>query len=163
MLTGVAFGLASLGALGACLAAWQLIGWLTLGALPPVADAWRHAGVTGALIVAFFDWLPLVLGAAIAFHALVAWLGVGLYWRRAWARRGALVFAACWAGVAVAAWGVVRYALEDLARGYPDRAAFARAAQVLASQLVLVNIGLAAGLLLLLIQPAVRAQFRSGR
>jgi hypothetical protein len=163
MLTGVALGLAGLGALGACLAAWQLLGWLALGALPPVADTWRHAGVTGALIVAFFDWLPLVLGAAIAFHTLVAWLGVGLYWRRAWARRGTLLFAGCWAAVAALAWAVVRYALEDLARGYPDRAAFARAAEALADQLALVNVALAAGLLLLLIQPAVRAQFSAGR
>ena len=163
MLTAVARSLAALGTLGAGLAAWQLLGWLTAGSAPLVADAWRDAGLTGELMVGFFGWLPLVLGAAIVFHTVVAWLGIGLFWRRPWARRATLAFSFGWAGVAALTFAVARYALEDLARGYPDRAHFARVAESLAAEVALVNVGLAAALVLLLIQPAVRAQFRSGR
>ena len=163
MLNSVALGLAVLGTVGAGLAAWQLLAWAVAGSLPLVADAWRDAGLTGELMVALFDWLPLVLGAALVFHATVAWLGVGLLWRRAGARRTALVFAAGWAGLAVLGWLAARLALADLARGYPERAEFARAAATLAAEVTLLNVGLAVLLVLLLIQPAVRAQFSAGR
>jgi hypothetical protein len=163
MLTAVAFSLATLGALGAGLAAWQLLAWLTAGGVPLVADAWRSAGLTGELMVGFIDWLPEVLAAAIVFHTIVAWLGVGLLWRRPWARRATLVFAWAWAGLAALVLGVARYALADLARGYPQHAHFAAVAGSLALEVALVNIALAAALVLLLIQPAVRAQFSAGR
>jgi hypothetical protein len=163
MLTAVALSLAMLGTIGAGLASWQLLGWAVAGSLPVVADAWRDAGLTGELMVALFDWLPLVLGAAIVFHSAVAWLGVGLLWRRPWARRAALGFAIAWGAVAALAFAAARFALEDLARGYPERAHFAHVAQGLAAEVALVNLGLAAMLVLLLIQPAVRAQFSAGR
>lgn len=163
MLTAVALSFVALGTLGAGLAAWQLLGWAAAGGAPPVADAWRNAGLAGELMVAFFGWLPVVLGVAVAFHLLVAWLGVGLLWRRPWARRAALVFAFVWAALATTAVGVVRYALEDLARGYPQHAHFAQVAESLAVEVALVNLALAAALVLLLIQPAVRAQFSAGR
>lgn len=163
MLTAVALSLAALGTLGAVLAAWQLLGWVAAGSVPLVADSWRDAGLAGELMVAFFGWLPAVLGAAIVFHTLVAWLGVGLLWRRPWARRAALGFAFVWAAVATLAFGVARYALEDLARGYPQHAHFAQVAESLAVEVALVNVALAAALVLLLIQPAVRAQFSAGR
>jgi hypothetical protein len=163
MLTAVAASLAALGTLGACLAGWQLVIWAVSGGLPLVADSWRDAGLTGELMVAAFERLPLVLGAAIAFHALVAWLGVGLLWRRPWARRATLIFAFAWAGVATLSWGIAHYVLADLARGYPERAHFAAVAGALAAQVALVNVALAAALVLLLIQPAVRAQFSAGR
>jgi hypothetical protein len=163
MLNAVALSLATLGTLGAGLAAWQLVGWVTAGSAPLVADAWRDAGLTGELMVGFIGWLPLVLVAAIVFHTIVAWLGVGLLWRRPWARRATLVFAFAWAGLAALAFGVARYALEDLARGYPQHAHFARVAESLATEVTLVNVALAAALVLLLIQPPVRAQFSAGR
>lgn len=163
MLTAVAVSLAALGTLGAGLATWQLLGWAAAGSTPLVADAWRNAGLTGELMVGFIGWLPLVLGAAIVFHTIVAWLGVGLFWRRPWARRATLVFSFAWAGVAALAFAVTRYALEDLARGYPEHAHFARVAESLAAEVTLVNVALALALVLLLIQPAVRAQFSSGR
>jgi hypothetical protein len=162
LLTAVGLCLAGLGTLGVLLAGWQLLAWVVISSLPPVADVWRHAGLTGELIVAFFAWLPLILLVAIAFHGAVAWLGLGLLWRRSWARRPAIVFSALWIAVAAAAWLVVRYALDDLARGYPDHASFALAAQALATQVTILNVGLATALILLLIQPAVRAQFSAG-
>jgi len=162
MLTAVAASLAALGTLGAGLAAWQLAVTLAAGGAPLVADAWRDAGLTGQLLAGFIGWLPLVLGAAIGFHALVAWLGVGLLWRRPWARRAALVFSFAWGGLAALGGGVVRYALADLARGYPQHAHFAAVASALAAEVALINIALAAALALLLIQPAVRAQFSAG-
>jgi hypothetical protein len=162
MLSAVGMCLAGLGMLGVALASWQLFGWLLTGGLPAVADVWRHSGLTGELMVAFFAWLPLVLGAAVLFHGFVAWLGLGLLWRRPWARRGGLWFAGLWAATAAGAWFLVHAALEDLVRGYPDRAGFARVAESLAGQVTVVNIGLGAGLAWLLLQPAVRAQFRSG-
>jgi hypothetical protein len=103
-----------------------------------------------------------VLGAAILFHGFVAWLGLGLLWRRASARRGGLVFASVWAAVAVGTWLVVHAALADLARGYPDRAGFAAVAESLAVEVTCVNIALSAALAWLLTRPAVRMQFRSG-
>ena len=163
MLTAVALSLAALGTLGAALAAWQLVGWLVAGHTPLIADSWRDAGLTGDLMVAFFGWLPLVLGAAIVFHTAVAWLGLGLLWRRPWARGATLWFAFLWAGLAALGFGVVHYALADLARGYPERAQFARVAESLAVEVTLVNVALAAALVLLLIQPAVRVQFTAGR
>jgi hypothetical protein len=163
MLAAVALSLAVLGTLGAGLAAWQLLAWAVSGSVPLVADAWRDAGLTGQLMVGFFAWLPLVLIAAIVFHSIVAWLGVGLFWRRPWARRATLVFACVWASLATLVFLIVRYALEDLARGYPARAQFARAAESLAGEVALANVALAAALVLLLIQPAVRALFSAGR
>ncbi len=163
MLTAVALSLATLGMLGAGLAAWQLLGWLTAGSVPLVAEAWRNAGLTGAFMVGFIGWLPAVLGAAILFHLGVAWLGVGLLWRRPWARRATLLFAFGWGGVAALSFGLAHYALADLARGYPQHAHFAAVAESLALELGLVNVALAAALALLLIQPAVRLQFSAGR
>ena len=163
LVTAVGLAFAVLGTIGACLAGWQLTGWLLFGNVPQVADAWRQVGLTGQLFVALFAWLPLVLALAVAFHAFVAWLGVGLLWRRAGARRVALVFAASWAGLALLVWLAARLALADLARGYPERAAFARVAATLATQVTLLNVGLALLLVLLLAQPAVRAQFSAGR
>ncbi len=163
MLTAVALSLATLGTLGAGLASWQLLGWVVAGSLPVVADAWRDAGLTGEIMVALFNWLPLVLGAAIVFHTGVAWLGVGLLWRRPWARRATLALAFTWAAVAALGFAIARFALADLARGYPERAHFAHVAQALAAQVTLVNLVLATLLVLLLIQPAVRAQFSAGR
>ncbi len=163
MVTAVALSLAALGTLGAGLAAWQLVGWVTAGSVPLVADAWRNAGLTGELMVGFIGWLPLVLGAAIVFHTIVAWLGVGLVWRRPWARRATLVFSFAWAALAALGFAVTRYALEDLARGYPEHAHFARVAESLATEVTLVNVALALAVVLLLIQPAVRAQFSAGR
>jgi hypothetical protein len=163
IVSAVGLSRAGLGSLGVLLAGWQLLWWVVLGSLPPVADVWRHSGVTGELIVALFAWLPLILLLGIFFHGVAAWLGLGLLWRRSWARRGAIAFAALWIAIAAVAWLVVRYALEDLARGYPDRAGFALAAQALATQVTVLNVGLAAAMVLLLIQPAVRAQFSVGR
>lgn len=163
LVTTVGLALAMLGTVGACLAGWQLAGWLLLGNVPQLDESWRHAGLAGQLFVALFDWLPLVLVLAIAFHAYVAWLGVGLVWRRAGARRATLAFACGWAALAALVWLAVRLALEDLARGYPERAAFARGAQTLATGVMLLNVSLAVLLVLLLVQPAVRAQFSAGR
>jgi len=162
MLTSVGLCLACLGMLGVMLACWQLLGWAVTGGLPSVADIWRHSGLTGDLMVALFAWLPLVLAAAMLFHAFVAWLGLGLLWRRPWARRAGLVFAGLWAVTAAGVWVGVRVALEDLARGYPERAGFARTAESLAGQVGFVNIALGVALVWLLVQPAVRVQFRSG-
>jgi hypothetical protein len=162
MLTAIGLSLAGLGLVGATLAAWQLAGWLLGGGLPPVAGVWRHSGLTGELFVAFFAWLPELLAGAVLFHAFVAWLGLGLLWRRPWARRGGLWFACAWAATAALSWLVVRAALGDLARGYPDRAGFAAMAGILAGQVALLNVALGAALAWLLLQPAVRAQFRSG-
>ena len=163
MLSAVALSLTVLGALGAGLAAWQLLGWAVVGGLPVIADAWRGAGVAGTLLVAFFDYLPVVLGIAMIGQSIVAWLGLGLLWRRPWARRATIGFAFVWTALAVLLFGIVRYALEDLARGYPERSAFAHAAESLSTEITLVNVALAAALVLLLIQPAVRAQFSAGR
>ncbi|MBS0375819.1 MAG: hypothetical protein JSR73_14670 [Proteobacteria bacterium] len=162
MLSTVALSLASIGALGVGLAAWQLAAWTLLGSLPPLAESWRAAGVTGELLTAFFQRLPLLLMVAIVFHAWLAWLGLGLLWRRPWARRATLGFGFAWAALAAGGYALAHYALGDLARGYAEYRHFAAVAESLVGQVALVNVALAAALVLLLIQPAVRAQFRSG-
>ena len=163
MLTAVALSLVGLGALGACLAAWQLAGFALFGSAPVVADVWRHAGLVGELLVSVFAWLPALLAAAVVLQALVAWLGLGLLWRRPWARHGTLGLAMLWVTLTAGAWAVAHYALADLARGYPEQAAFARAASAFAGQVAFVNIGLAVALAVFLVQPAVRVQFSAGR
>lgn len=159
MVTAVGLCLAMLGIVGATLAAWQVLAWLLYRGLPVPSPTWAEYGVTGELFAAFFEWLPVLLLLAVAFHAFVAWLGFGLFRRRPGARVAAIGFAFGWAATAVLGWLVVRHALEDLARGYPDRAGFALAAEALATQVTLFNVAIAAGLVLLMIQPAVRAQF----
>jgi hypothetical protein len=159
MLNSVGMCLAGLGALGAFLAGWQFAGWASSGAWPTAAAVWRESGLTGQLFVAFFAWLPQLLVAAILFHLFVAAVGTGLLWRRIWAWRGALVLAISWIALAAVAWFVARTALDDLASGYPARAAFARAAEVVASEVTLLSVALGAGLVLLLVHPAVREQF----
>ena len=163
MLTAVGVCFAGVGLLGALLGSWQLLGWMLSGGVPVVAEVWRHSGLTGDLFVAFFAWLPAVLALGVLYHAVVAALGIGLVARRGWARRGSLGLAALWVAAAVIAWLVVRTALEDLARGDPDRAVFAHSAEALASEVSLLSIVIGIGLAVLLLQPAVRAQFRSGR
>ena len=162
MLSTVGLSLAAGGALGAVLGGWQLLGWALGGGVPVVAEVWRHSGLTGDFFVAFFARLPLVLGAGTLFHALLAWLGVGLALRRSWARPGALALAALMIVLAALAWLTARVVLEDLARGFPERAPFAREAEFLATVVALLSIGIGVGLALLLAQPAVRAEFRSG-
>ena len=162
MLSTVGVSLAAGGALGTLLGGWQLLGWALGGGVPVVAEVWRHCGLTGDFFVAFFARLPLVLGAGTLFHALVAWLGVGLVLRRSWARPGALALAALMVLLAALAWVTARTVLEDLARGFPERAPFAREAEFLATVVALLSIGIGIGLALLLAQPAVRAEFRSG-
>ena len=161
MLTAVALSLAGLGALGAGLSCWQFFVMME-GVRPVVADVWRHSGLAGELLVRFFDALPSVLAGATVYHLLIAVLGIGLARRRAWARDGGMGLGLFWVASAAVAWAVARYALEDLARADPGRAGFARVAESLAAQVALVNVGVGAALLLLLIQPAVSAQFRSG-
>ncbi|MBS0393973.1 MAG: hypothetical protein JSR54_05060 [Proteobacteria bacterium] len=162
MLNAVALSLVALGLLGAGLAVWQLLGWTVFGSLPPLADAWRDAGLTGEILAVFFARLPLVLLGAFAFHAALAWLGWGLHRRRPWARGVALAFAFAWAGLAAAGYALAQHALADLARGHPQYLHFASVAASLAAEVALVNGALAAALVLLLIQRAVRAQFSAG-
>jgi hypothetical protein len=162
MLNAVGLCLAGLGTLGALLAAWQLAGWALLGGPPGVAEVWRHSGLAGDLLVRFFDALPAVLTGAIVFHVFVACLGVGLYRRRRWAWPAGLGLAALWAATAVLSWRLIARALDDLARGFPDRALFAYAAERLATGVAAVSIGLGVVLAWLLLQPAVRVEFRTG-
>jgi hypothetical protein len=158
MVTAVGFCLGALGLIGATLAGWQLLAYLLTGG-PVVATIWQQYGLTGELFGAFFRWLPLWLALAVAFHAFVAWLGFGLFWRRPWARRRAIVFAFVWGAIALLGWAGLWFALDDLQRGYPDRAAFAAAVKPLTAQVALLNVGLSAVLILLMIQPTVRTQF----
>lgn len=158
MVTAVGLCLGALGLIGATLAGWQLLAYLLTGG-PVVAGVWRQYGLTGALFGAFFRWLPLWLALGVAFHALVGWLGFGLFWRRPWARRRAIGFAFAWGAIALLAWAGLWVALDDLQRGYADRAAFAVAVKSLTAQIALLNVGLSAALILLMIQPSVRAQF----
>lgn len=151
--------LAVLGILGATFATWQLLAWALWRGAPVLSDVWSHYGLTGGLFAAFFNWLPLWLLLGVAFHAFVARLGYALFRRERWARRGAITFAWGWAALAVLGWAAVWYALDDLQRGYPDRAAFAGVAKVVLMQVTLLNLGLSAALILLMIQPSVRAQF----
>ena len=162
MVSAVGLCLAVGGVLGAVLGAWQLLGWILGGGVPVVAEVWRHSGLTGEFFVAFFASLPFVLGAGIIFHVLLAWLGLGLMLRRPWARPGALGFAAFWIALAALAWLATHAALLDLAHGFPERAAFAQGAEMLATEAALLSIGIGVGLALLLLQPSVRAEFRSG-
>ncbi len=162
MLSTAGLCLAVGGMLGAALGSWQLIGWALGGEVPVVAEVWRHSGLTGELFVYFFAWLPFVLGAGVALHALVAWLGLGLLLRWSWARPGALALAAFWVIFAALAWLVARAALEDLARGFPERAQFAHEAEFLATVVALLSIAIGLGLALLLVQPDVRARFSAG-
>jgi hypothetical protein len=159
IVTAVGLCLAALGILGATLATGQLIAWGLFRGVPVVADVWTHSGLTGDLFVYFFEWLPLWLVLGAAFHAFVGLLGISLWRRRPWARTGAIAFAWAWGVVALLGWAVVWFALDDLQGGYPERAAFAQAVKGLAAQVALINVGLSAGLILLMIQPAVRAQF----
>lgn len=161
MVSAVGACLAVLGFLGVAFATWQLLAWALWRGAPVLSEVWSHYGLTGGLFATFFDWLPLWLLLAIAFHAVVAKLGLGLYWRRSWARRGAIRFAWAWAALAVLGWAAVWYALDDLQRGYPDRAAFAGVAKMVLMQVSLLNLGLSATLILLMIQPSVRAQFEA--
>ena len=158
MVTAVGFCLGALGAIGATLASWQLLAYLLTGG-PVIAGVWRQYGLTGALFGAFFRWLPLWLVLGAAFHACLGWLGFGLFSRRPAARRRTIAFAFAWGALALLGWAGFWYALDDLQRGYPDRAAFASAVKALTAQIALLNVGLAAALILLLIQPSVRAQF----
>ncbi len=162
MVTAVALSLIILGTLGAVLAAWQLCAWLAAGGVPAVAEIWRHSGVTGDLMVSMFEYLPGVLMAAILLQGAATWVGLGLLWRRPGARRAAIALAALGGSAAIAARALTHYALLDLARGFPDRAAFALAADWLALQATLVALAVAAAMILLLVQPAVRRQFSSG-
>lgn len=159
MVTAVGACLAVLGFLGAVLGTWQLLAWALWRGAPVLSEVWSNYGLTGGLFAAFFDWLPLWLLLGIAFHAYVGKLGMGLFWRRAWARASAIRFAWTWAALAVLGWAALWYALDDLQRGYPDRAAFAGVAKLLLMQVSLLNLGVSAVLILLMIQPSVRAQF----
>jgi hypothetical protein len=158
MVTAVGLCLGTLGLIGATLAGWQLLAYFLTGG-PVVASVWAEYGLTGELFATFFRWLPLWLALGIAFHAFVGWLGFGLFWRRPWARRRAIAFAFAWGAAALLGWAGLWFALDDLQRGYPDRAAFAAAVKPLTAQVALLNVGLAAALVLLMIQPSVRAQF----
>jgi hypothetical protein len=158
MVTAVGFCLGALGLIGATLASWQLLAYFVTGG-PVVASVWERYGLTGALFGTFFRWLPLWLALGVAFHAFVGWLGFGLFWRRPWARRRTIGFAFAWGAIALLGWAGLWIALDDLQRGYADRAAFAVAVKTLTAQVALLNVGLAAALILLMIQPSVRAQF----
>jgi hypothetical protein len=161
MLNAVGRALAVLGLLGAGLAAWQLAGWWRAGA-PPVAEVWHHSGLTGAILVTFFAALPAVLAAAILCQLLLAWLGVGLLRRKAWALPAARAFALFWIVATAAAWLLARAALADLAVASPERAGFAAAALALAAEAAIAN-GLVGGaFLMLLLQDAVSREFRPG-
>ena len=159
MLSAVGMCLAVVGSIGAALAAWQLGGMALSGAWPTAAQVWHEQGLTGRLFIDIIGWLPQLLSAAIVFHLFVAAVGAGLLWRRPWAWRGALALAIFWIVSAAAAWLVVRAALDDLATGYPAHAAVARTSEVLASEVTLLSMALGAGLMLLLVHPAVRGQF----
>lgn len=159
MVTAVGGCLAGLGILGATFATWQLLAWALWRGAPVLSDVWSHYGLTGGLFAVLFDWLPVWLLLAIAFHAFVARLGFGLFRRERWARRGAIGFAWAWAALAALGWAAVWYALDDLQRGYPDRAQFAGVAKLVLMQVSLLNLGLSAALVLLMIQPSVRARF----
>jgi len=162
MLNAVGVSLAGLGLLGAGLATWQFAGWVLSGTWPAAAAIWNESGLTGRLFVAFIAWLPQLLVAGALLHLAVAAIGAGLLWRRAWAWRAALVLAVGWIALAALGWFTARAALDDLATGYPTRAAFARAAELVASGVTLFGIALGAGLVILLIHPAVRDEFSAG-
>ena len=116
---------------------------------------------------------PIAIGSMPApIATVVITIGRARFWHasesasireRPWARRATLGFAFAWGGLAMLSLGVARYALADLASGYPEHAHFAAVAGSLALEVALVNVALAAALMLLLIQPAVRVQFSAGR
>jgi len=162
MLTGIGCCFAAAGAIGSVLGLWQLLGWTLAGGVPVVAEVWRHAGLTGDFFVAFFRWLPAVLGVGVVLHVLVAWLGIGLIARRAWAWRGAFAFAGLWAAATLGGWLLAGYALRDLAAVDPAWALAAHGAEVIAGEVAVLGVVLGAALALFLLQPAVRAQFRPG-
>ena len=163
MVTAVALSLVILGALGAVLAAWQLYVWSAAGGAPAVAEVWRHSGIAGDYLVQVFAWLPAVLVAAVLFQGAVAGLGLGLLRRRPAARRALIALTLLWVLAVVAVRALVHDALADLALRSIERASFAVAADALATQVMLVMVAAAAALVLLLVQPAVRAQFSAGR
>jgi hypothetical protein len=163
MVTAVGLSLLVLGSLGALLALWQLGAWLVAGSVPEVAEVWRHSGVAGDYLVWLFARMPAVLLAAAVLQAAVAALGWGLL--RRWPGARGVTIAATALGLALAT-GIrvlVHDALLVLAHDYADRASFAIAVDALATQVLLVTVAVAAALVLLLIQPAVRAQFSAGR
>jgi hypothetical protein len=151
MVNAVGLALGFLGVVGAVLAGWQVVGFTIAGGVPAVAEIWRHSGLTGDIIVTFFAWLPQLLAAAILWHLVVAALGAGLIGRRRWAWSGGLAFAVLWTACTAGAWLLSVVALEDLARGYPERASFAHAVEPLAAWVALGNVAV------------VRAQFRADR
>jgi hypothetical protein len=159
LVTAIGRCLWALGGLGAALCAIQfgLRAWT--GRWPVPAVAWSLAGRFGALVVLLFRLLPLLLTLALAFHLLVAWLGYGLYARRAWGRRATLAFCTVWAAVSTGVWLVVRPALADYAQRFPEQAQFAAALSTLATEILVLVLLLAGGLALLLTRPSVRAQF----
>jgi hypothetical protein len=159
LVTAIGGCLWALGGLGAALCAAQLGFGTWTGRWPVPAPAWGDAGRLGALVVMLFRFLPLALTLALGFHLLVAWLGFGLYARRAWARRATLAFCAAWAAVSGMVWIAVRPALADYAQRFPERAAFAATLSTLASEILILVLLLAGGLALLLTRRGVRAQF----
>jgi hypothetical protein len=163
MVTAVGLSLLILGSLGALLAAWQLGAWLVAGSVPAVADIWRHSGVAGDYLVWIFERMPLVLLAAIVLQAAIAALGWGLLRRWPGARIATIAATALGLALATGLRVLVHDALVALARDYADRASFAAAVDGLATQVLLVMVAVAAALMLLLVQPAVRAQFNAGR
>jgi hypothetical protein len=160
MVNAVGTCLAALGAVGALLAAWQLGVWWFSGAFPVPAPVWAHTGVAGRYLLDFFRALPLVLLLAFILQLFICVLGLALFWRRSWARRTAIAFAFAWAGLGGVLWGLMRFALNDLEHGYPEHAAFAQGLRYYTTQITLLNVAVSAGLVLLMIQPSVRAQFR---
>lgn len=160
MVSAVGLTLLGLGSVGAMFAATQLSAWLYFGATPVLAPAWLQAGLAGQVYAWFFAALPAVLAAGLLLHACVALLGLGLYRRRPWARPAGLALAAVWALSAVAGWAFAQHVLEDLARQSAALAVFATGARWLATQVALLSLAVAAALLVLLMQPAVRRAFR---
>jgi hypothetical protein len=163
MVTAVGLSLLVLGSLGALLAIWQLVAWQVAGTAPTVAEVWHHSGRAGHYLVLIFARLPMVLLGAIALQAGVAALGWGLLRRRPGARRAAIGATALGLAAAVVLRLLVHGAMLELAHDDARRAAFALAVDALATQVLLVMVAVAAALVLLMIQPAVRAQFSAGR
>lgn len=163
MVTAVGLSLLLLGSLGALLAAWQLGVWFVAGSIPAVADIWRHSGVAGDYLVWIFLRMPALLLAAVVLQAAVAALGWGLVRRWRGARGVTIIATALGLALAIVLRVLLHDALVALARGYADRASFAMAVDALATQVLLVMFAVAAALVLLLIQPAVRVQFSADR
>jgi hypothetical protein len=160
MVSAVGLTLLGLGSVGAAFAAMQLSAWLYFGTLPVLAPVWLQTGLAGEVYAGFFAALPALLAGGLLFHAFVAFLGLGLYRRRPWARPAGLALAAVWALSAVACWAFAQHVLEDLARQSVALASFATGARWLATQVALLSLAVAVALLVLLMQPAVRRAFR---